>query len=61
MAGRSSPQSYRRSEQRFFEIVEEVQEANEDADPDEVMDLVLEAQQAVRAEMAVESKSKMVQ
>ena len=45
-------ENWKQSRQRFFEIVREVQEANKDADPDEVMELVLEAQQAARAEAA---------
>jgi hypothetical protein len=35
-------------------MARQIQETNEDADPDEVMRDVLEAQQAVRAEMAQE-------
>jgi prevent-host-death family protein len=46
--------NWKRSRERFFETVKQVQEANRDADPDEVMQDVLEAQQAVRAEMAQE-------
>ena len=46
--------NWKRSRERFFEVVRQIQEANRDADPDEVMRDVLEAQQAVRAEMAQE-------
>jgi prevent-host-death family protein len=46
--------NWKRSRERFFETVKQIQEANRDADPDEVMQDVLEAQQAVRAEMAQE-------
>jgi hypothetical protein len=45
-------ENWRQSRRRFFEIVREVQQANADVDPDEVMELVLEAQRAVRAERA---------
>ena len=36
---------------RLFEVIDEVHAQNQDLDPDEVMEVVLEAQQAVRAEM----------
>ncbi len=45
-------ENWRRNRDQFFEIVHEVQQANQSADPDEVMRLVLEAQQAVRNESA---------
>jgi hypothetical protein len=38
--------------ERFFETVRQIQKANLEADPDEVMDDVLKAQQAVRTEQA---------
>ena len=47
-------ENWKRSRERFFETVRRIQEANKDADPDEVMQDVLDAQQAVRAEMAQE-------
>ncbi|MFZ0545503.1 MAG: type II toxin-antitoxin system Phd/YefM family antitoxin [Candidatus Promineifilaceae bacterium] len=47
-------ENWKRSRERFFETVKRIQEANNAADPDEVMQDVLEAQQAVRAEMAQE-------
>jgi prevent-host-death family protein len=50
-------ENWKQSRERFFEIVEEIQEANKDADPNEVMALVLEAQQAVRTEMGNEADS----
>jgi hypothetical protein len=40
------------SRKRFFETVRQIQKANLEADPDEVMDDVLKAQQAVRTEQA---------
>ena len=42
--------SWKQSRDRFFENVRKIQQANQDADPDEVMAIVLEAQQAVRNE-----------
>lgn len=50
-------ENWKQSRRRFFEIVEEIQAANKDADPDEVMELVLEAQQAVRTEGATQQDS----
>ena len=50
-------ENWKQSRQRFFELVEEVQAANKDADPDEVMELVLEAQQAVRVDKPSQSTS----
>ena len=44
-------ENWKRSRQRFFETVRRIQEANQNADPDEVMQDVLAAQQAVRAGM----------
>jgi prevent-host-death family protein len=49
-------ENWKRSRERFFESVRRIQEANKNADPDEVMQDVLEAQQAVRAEMAHEEQ-----
>ena len=34
---------------RLFEVMDEVHEQNQDLDPDELMEVILEAQQAVRA------------
>ncbi|MCL4267326.1 MAG: type II toxin-antitoxin system prevent-host-death family antitoxin, partial [Anaerolineae bacterium] len=44
-------ENWKRSRQRFFETVRRIQEANQNADADEVMQDVLAAQQAVRAGM----------
>ena len=44
-------EEWKRNQERFFEIVREIQQANQDADPDEVLEFVLEAQQAVRNEL----------
>jgi prevent-host-death family protein len=41
-------ESWRRQRQALFDAVRKIQEANKDADPDEVMQDVLEAQQAIR-------------
>ncbi len=35
---------------RLFEVMDEVHEQNQDLDPDELMEVILEAQQAVRGE-----------
>jgi hypothetical protein len=40
--------SKQKSRERFFETVRRVQKANQEADPDDVMQDVLEAQQAIR-------------
>ena len=48
-------ENWKQNRQRFFDTIRQVQEANQDADPDEVMELVLQAQQAVRAESATTS------
>ncbi|WP_420645051.1 type II toxin-antitoxin system Phd/YefM family antitoxin [Candidatus Leptofilum sp.] len=47
-------ENWKRSRERFFETVRRIQEANKNADPDEVLQDVLEAQQAVRAELTQE-------
>lgn len=44
-------ENWKRSRERFFESMRRIQEANQNADPDEVMQDVLAAQQAIRAEM----------
>ena len=41
-------ENWKRQRQRFFQLVDEVQEANSDANPQEVMTDVLEAQQSTR-------------
>lgn len=41
-------ESWKSSRERLFELVAQMQEAGGSQDPDEIMDLVLEAQQAVR-------------
>ena len=42
-------ENWKRQRQQFFDAVREIQSANPDADPEEVMRDVLYAQQAVRA------------
>jgi len=42
---------------QLFEVIAEVHEQNKDVDPDELMEVILEAQQAVRAEIATTSTS----
>lgn len=44
-------ENWKHSRQRFFETVRRIQEANQNADPAEVLQDVLAAQQAIRAEM----------
>ena len=44
-------ENWKKQRERLFEIINDVQSANIDADPDEVMKDVLEAQQAVRKEL----------
>ncbi len=41
-------ESWKRQRQEFFETIRSIQEGNQDTDPDQVMEDVLEAQQAVR-------------
>ena len=41
-------ESWKRQREELFETIRKIQEANKDADPEEVMRDVLEAQQAVR-------------
>lgn len=41
-------ENWKQQRQTLIELIQEVQSANPDADPDEVMQDVLEAQQAVR-------------
>lgn len=43
-------ENWKSSRERLFELVEQMQESAGSNDPDEIMDLVLEAQQAVRTE-----------
>lgn len=40
---------------RLFEVMDEVHEQNRNLDPDELMEVILEAQQAVRAETVTTS------
>ena len=51
-------ESWKKNRQKLFDVVRSFQESSGDNDPDEVMELVLEAQQAVRKEMAKEAKSR---
>jgi prevent-host-death family protein len=44
-------EKWKQERKEFFDLIREVQSANPDADPDEVMRDVLEAQQAIRAEL----------
>ncbi len=41
---------WKRNRERLFELISQAQESGGDYDPDEMMALVLEAQQAVRNE-----------
>lgn len=41
-------ENWKSNRQRLFELIEQMQEAGGDQDPDDVMALVLEAQEAVR-------------
>lgn len=45
---------YERERQEMFDLIRSVQERNRDMDPDEAMELALEAQQAVRKAEAKE-------
>jgi prevent-host-death family protein len=45
-------ENWKKQRQRLFELIQEVQTANPDADADEVMQDVLEAQQAITAEQS---------
>lgn len=42
-------ENWKRQRERFFDTVREIQGANEDADPEQVMKDVIEAQRAVRS------------
>ena len=44
-------ESWKRSRERFFEIVDKVQSANKEVDPDEVMELVLEVQRETKDDL----------
>ena len=48
-------ENWKQNRQRFFDTIRQVQQANQDADPDEIMELVLQAQQAVRSESTATS------
>ena len=43
-------ENWQSNRERLFSLIEQMQATAGDADPDEVMQLVLEAQQATRAE-----------
>jgi prevent-host-death family protein len=45
-------ENWKQQRQRLFDLIKEVQAANPDADPEEVMRDVLEAQQATRTQHA---------
>lgn len=45
---------WRQDRARLFEVIEQVQSQNKDVDPDELMEVILEAQREVRAQMARE-------
>ncbi|MBI1299609.1 type II toxin-antitoxin system prevent-host-death family antitoxin [bacterium] len=45
---------WRQDRARLFQVIEEVQAQNQDADPDELMEVILEAQQEVRKQLAAE-------
>lgn len=47
-------ESWKSNRERLFGLIEQMQEASGDHDPEEVMALVLEAQQATRAEISEE-------
>lgn len=47
-------ESWKSNRERLFGLIEQMQESSGDNDPDEIMALVLEAQQAVRAETGEE-------
>ncbi|MBL7063727.1 MAG: type II toxin-antitoxin system Phd/YefM family antitoxin [Anaerolineae bacterium] len=42
-------ENWKRQREAFFDAIRRIQEANKDADPDQVMQDVLQAQQAVRS------------
>ena len=50
-------ESWKKNRQKLFDVVRSFQESSGDNNPEEVMELVLEAQHAVRKEMAREAKS----
>ena len=41
---------YQEERRKLFAVIDEVQAQNEEADPDELMQIILQAQQAVRGE-----------
>lgn len=47
-------ENWKSNRERLFGLIEQMQESSGSNDPDEIMELVLEAQQAVRAEAAEE-------
>lgn len=44
-------ENWKSSRQRLFELIEKAQNSSGDKDPDEAMELVLEAQRAIRQEV----------
>lgn len=48
---------WRQDRARLFQVIEEVQAQNEDVDPDALMEVILEAQQEVRKQLAAERSS----
>ena len=42
-------EDWKRQREQLFEAIRKIQEANQDAEPDQVMEDVLEAQQAIRS------------
>jgi prevent-host-death family protein len=45
---------WRQDRARLFQVIEEVQAQNKDVDPDELMEVILEAQHEVRKQLAAE-------
>lgn len=45
---------WRQDRARLFEVIEAVQAQNKDVDPDELMEIILDAQQEVRKQLATE-------
>ncbi len=50
-------ESWKRNRERLFDLIEKAQNNSGTQDPDEIIALVLEAQLAIRAEMAAENPS----
>jgi prevent-host-death family protein len=49
-------ENWKQQRHRLIELIQDVQAANQDADPDEVMQDVLAAQQAVRASLSARNQ-----